>query len=49
MNDIDTLNPCALSDLEIWPRMSRALNAATNVAGVMFLVSFLVYVAMHLI
>ncbi len=46
MNDIDTINPCALHDNEI-PHVNPRLNSAFNILGIMFLVSFLAYVAMH--
>jgi len=46
MNDIDTINPCALRDNEI-PHVNPRVNSAFNILGIMFLVSFLAYVAMH--
>lgn len=46
MNDIDAINPCALSDNEISPINPR-LNNAFNILGIMFIASFLAYVAMH--
>ena len=48
MNDIDTINPCALGDNEI-SHINPRLNNAFNILGIMFLVSFLAYVAMHCI
>jgi hypothetical protein len=48
MNDIDTINPCALSDNDI-AHISPRLNTAFNILGVMFFVSFLGYVALHCI
>ena len=46
MNDIDTINPCALDDNEI-ASVGPRFNAAFNVLGVMFFVTFLGYVALH--
>lgn len=46
MNDIETINPCEFSDGEI-VTISPRLNTAFNVLGIMFIVSFLVYVALH--
>lgn len=46
MNDIDTINPCALDDNE-FSQINPRLNSAFNILGIMFLVSFLAYVAMR--
>ena len=48
MNDIDTINPFALSDDEnICP--SNSLNTIMNVMGILFIASFLGYLALHII
>ena len=46
MNDIDTINPCALSDQEI-VTVGPALNKLFNLAGIAFLLTCLVYLVMH--
>lgn len=46
MNNIDNINPCALSDnemLNVGPR----LNTVFNILGVMFFVVILIYLALH--
>ena len=48
MNDIDTINPCALDDNEI-ASVGVRTNKVFNVLGVMFFVTFLGYVALHCI
>ncbi len=48
MNEIDTINPCALSDNDI-ACVSPSINTAFNVLGIMFFVSFMAYLALHCI
>ena len=47
MNEIDNTKPCALNDSDLSNRKS-VLNTTMNVIGVMFITSFLGYLAMHL-
>ena len=46
MNDIDTINPCALSDNDI-TTLSPALNRAFNITGITFLATGLLYLLAH--
>lgn len=46
MNDIKTANPCALNDND-FACASPCLNWVSNIVGMIFLVSFLAYLAMH--
>ena len=46
MNDIDAINPCALSDNEI-VTVGPALNKLFNLTGIAFLISCLGYLMLH--
>ena len=47
MTDIKTPNPCALGDNDFAPCASPNLNWASNLVGIIFLASFLTYLALH--
>jgi len=46
MNDIDKINPCALSDNDI-AYSTPWLNNLFNIVGILFFVTFLGYVTVH--
>ena len=47
MKNLDTTHRCAYSKHEI-SRLNSLLNTTFNITGVLFITSFLVYVACHL-
>ena len=48
MNDIDSINPCALSDSD-FAGVSPRIKTAFNIVGIMFFITIIGYLAFHCI